>query len=317
MPLRFDLRHLRYFVTVAEEASFRKAAARLHLSQPPLSRQIRELEKALDASLFSRGTDGVTLTVAGTALLPRALALLAGADALADAVAAAGPAGETRLQLGVTVAFTSEIMAKLERAWQRITPQFDIVPGHSTLLIERLRRDELAFALIGLPGDTAGLHVEVIDIEYLIAAFSSRHPAAKKSTVSLHDFAALPLFWWRRAHNPQYFDHTQEVFRDLGYRPKLIYVESGQYLTLERIGRGEGITLLNARREHIPVAGVTYRPLKEKQRLAIRIAAAWKPGPQDHLAAALAKKSAQVLKAAAKAAPTAPAAKTTKASRAG
>lgn len=298
MSLRFDLRQLRYFIAVAEEGSFRKAAERLHLSQPPLSRQIRELESALNVSLFVRSAEGVMPSPAGAALLPRAVALLAEADALAAAVAGAQPATRSTMRLGVTLAVQPNVVARLERAWRRVVPDLTISFGHTPDLIARLRGNGLEFALIGLPGDTAGLHFEVVDTESLIAVVPQDHPAAAQPIVSLRDFDRLPLFWWQRSHNPQYFDHAQQVFRDIGYRPKLIYVEPGQFLTLERISRGEGITLLNASREVIPIAGLAYRQFEENSRLAIRIAVAWKPGGNDRLAEALAKAAARRLRTA-------------------
>jgi DNA-binding transcriptional LysR family regulator len=298
MAIRFDLRHLRYFVTVAEEGSFRKAAERLHLSQPPLSRQIRDLEAALDATLFVRSPEGVLLSPAGEALLPRAAALLADAEALPEAISSARPSRKAALRIGITLAVQHDALPRLERAWRRIAPKLEVTTAHTPDLIARVRKKELGFALVGLPGDTGGLHFEVVDTEPLLAVVPSAHPAARKQVVSLRDFDGLPLFWWQRAHNPVYFDHAQSVFRDLGYRPKLVYVEPGQYLTLERISRGEGITLLNAQREAIPMKGVAYRRLKENARLAIRVAAVWIPGEGDERMEALATAAVKVLHAA-------------------
>jgi len=295
MGLRFGLRQLRYFVAVAEEGSFRKAAERLHLSQPPLSRQIRDLEEAFGTALFLRGSTGIALTPAGEALLPRAIALIADADALVEGVA--GTIRAAPLRIGVTVAVQPDVLARLEGAWRRSVPDLALRSGHSPELLTQLRAGELAFALVGLPGDTQGLNAEVVDAEGLIAAVPRAHPAARRSLVSLMDFADLPLFWWPRSHNPAYFDHARRAFAEMRYRPRLVAVEPGQFLTLERIGRGEGVTLLNARRERIVLKGVAYRRLRESDRLAIQIAATWVPGRDDRLARALTSSAKRVLAA--------------------
>jgi DNA-binding transcriptional LysR family regulator len=296
MPAHFDLRQLRYFVAVAEERSFRRAAERLHLSQPPLSRQIRELEDAFGATLFVRGRDGVSPTRAGEALLPRAAALLAEADGLVDAVTGAGRGAAACV--GVTVAVQPQRLARLESAWRREVPGLVLRSGHSPELVAQLRAGQLAFALVALPADVHGLEVQVVDDEALVAAIPRAHPAARRRIVSLLDLADLPLFWWPRSHNPAYFDLARRVFREIGYRPRFVTVEPGQFLTLERIGRGEGFTLVNARRERIALAGVAYRRLKESQPLAIRVAAAWTPGTADDgRFRALARIGASVLRA--------------------
>lgn len=296
MPARFDLRQLRYFVAVAEEGSFRRAAERLHLTQPPLSRQIRDLEDAFGVALFVRGRAGVSPTAAGEALLPRAVALLAAADGLVASVTGARP--DAPVRAGVTVAVQPQRLQRLESAWRRHVPDLVLRSGHSPELVAQVRAGQLAFALVGLPGDVHGLDVQVVDAEALVAAVPRSHPAARRRTVSLLDLPDLPLFWWPRAHNPAYFDHARRVFRGIGYRPRLVTVEPGQFLTLERIGRGEGFTLLNARRERIALAGVAYRPLEESEPLAIRIAAVWTPGVRDDARfRTLARVAARVLRA--------------------
>ena len=294
MPARFDLRQLRYFVAVAEEGSFRRAAERLHLSQPPLSRQIRDLEDAFGVALFVRRPYGVSPTPAGEALLPRASALLADADGLVESVT--GSRRGTVMCIGVTVAVQPQRLARLESAWRRQVPDLVLRSGHSPELVAQLRAGQIAFALVGLPGDLHGLEVQVVDTEALVAAVPRAHPAARHRAVSLLDLSDLPLFWWPRSHNPAYFDHARRVFQEIGYRPRLVTVEPGQFLTLERIGRGEGFTLVNARRERIALAGVAYRRLKESEPLAIRVASAWTPGATaDARFRALARIAARVL----------------------
>jgi DNA-binding transcriptional LysR family regulator len=202
---RFDLRQLEYFVAVAEEQSFRRAAERLHLTQPPLSRQIRALEDALRATLFDRSKQGVVLTPAGTALLPLAKSVLVQADSRADRIAA--DAQVSALHVAISVAVLPEAVVRLERAWRNIC-EIRMTSGcYSSELLDRVRDGSYEMVVAGLPGETQSLQTIALATEPVVVAIPSSHKAARKRMVSLHDFSDLPLFWWSRHHNPAYYDH--------------------------------------------------------------------------------------------------------------
>jgi DNA-binding transcriptional LysR family regulator len=274
MTIRFDLRQLRYFIAVADTASFRQAAEQLHLSQPPLSRQIRALEDALGAALFVRSKQGVSLTKAGQTLLPRARRLLSDAQTLANDLPKDG--STAGLRIGTSVAVAPPTLARVVDAWETLRSVSVMPGGYSTTLIEQLRAGAFDAVLAGLPGDTAGLVTATIDHEALRVVLPRSHSAARKRVVSLALMADLPLFWWPRKHNPAYYDHCMGVFRRLQFSPEMIFVEPAQFLTLERIGRGEGFTLMNARRSTTRVPGVTSRPLAESPLLQIELALIWR-----------------------------------------
>lgn len=296
MALAFDLRQLRYFATVAECGSFRAAAERLHLSQPPLSRQVQALERALGARLLERRRDGVALTPAGRQALARAQALLGEAQALAGLFADPARA-PGRLRIGITAAVTVADRTRLARAWQRALPgvALDLAPGFSRDLIPALKEGRLAFALVGLPGDVTGLETRPVHSSPLGAALPSRHPLARRRVVSLLDVRDLPLFWIPRTHNPAYHDFCVRYFRRIGYRPETIIVEPGQLQTLERIAQGEGWTIPNGATLETKVRGVAYRALAEGEDLAVRVIAAWRAEGADARCARLAAVAARVL----------------------
>lgn len=296
MALAFDLRQLRYFATVAECGSFRAAAERLHLSQPPLSRQVQALERALGAPLLERRADGVALTPAGREVLARAQALLGEAEALAGLFA--GPARATgRLRIGITAAVTVADRARLARAWQRALPgtALALEPGFSRDLLPALKEGRLAFALVGLPGDVTGLETRPVQSSRLGAALPASHRLARRRVVSLLDVTDLPLFWIPRAHNPAYHDFCLRYFRRIGYRPETIVVEPGQLQTLERIAQGEGWTIPNGASLGTKVRGVAYRELAEGDDLAVRVIAAWRAEGADARCVKLAAVAARVL----------------------
>jgi DNA-binding transcriptional LysR family regulator len=297
MAPAFDLRQLRYFVAVAECGSFRAAAERLHVSQPPLSRQVQELERALGARLLDRRATGVALTPAGREALARARGILGQAEELGAAFAAGrkGPGGA--LRIGVTLAVTVASRKRLAAAWQRALPgtALDIEAGPSRELIPALKEGRLEFALVGLPGDLTGLESREVHASRLAAALPARHPMARRRRVSLLDVSDLPLFWIPRSHNPPYHDFCLRYFRSIGYRPETIVVEPGQLQTLERIAQGEGWTIPNGATLETKVRGVAYRELAEGGDLAIRVVAAWRAGDASGRGARLAEAAARVL----------------------
>lgn len=299
MTARFDLRQLRYFVAVAEELSFRRAAERLHISQPPLSRAIADLEAALGAALFARSTVRVALTPAGELALREARKVLAAADSLAASVQRAVPVVSAPLRIGITVAVPPGSDVALEAAWrERIAPRrIAVSSGASPDLLRKLRRGALDFALVGLPAALDGLAQIVLGAEPLVAALPGDHPAARRRQVRLADIAELPIFWWPRASNPAYYDLVTRFFAERRFSPRFITVEPAQTLTLERIARGEGFTLVNLSRTRITMSGLAYRPLRDAQPLAIRIALVW-PGGGANDAAARAKEAARLAAAA-------------------
>lgn len=297
MALAFDLRQLRYFVAIAESGSFRAAAERLHVSQPPLSRQVAGLERALGARLFERNAAGVSLTASGRHALRRAQELLRLADELPAGVARLARPGIDRTRIGVTAAIPVPDHARLARAWRRALPgtALEISPGYSRDLLPALKAGRIDFALVGLPGDVSGLETRDVHLSRLVAALPAGHRLARRRRVSLLDVSDLPLFWIPRAHNPAYHDFCSRYFRRIGYRPETILVEPGHLQTLERIAQGEGWTIPNEATTGTRVRGVTYRPLAEGDDLAIRVVAAWREPDAGGRYAALARATARVL----------------------
>ena len=295
MALAFDLRQLRYFVAVADSGSFRAAAERLHVSQPPLSRQVADLERGLGARLLDRSAAGVALTATGRAVYAKADAILRQAEALAASVAKPQAPGRGLLRAGLTLAVSVGDRTRVAKAWAKALPEatFELVSGPSRDLIPALKSGRLDFALVGLPGNAAGLETREVLLSPLVAPLPPHHALSRRRRVSLLDVKDLPLFWNPRAFNPAYHDFCLRYFRQIGYRPEIVTVEPGQVQTLERIAAGEGWTIPNGAMLAARVKGVVYRPLAEGEPLGIRVVAAWVPsesaGRYEKLAAAAVK----------------------------
>jgi len=280
MTRPLDLRDLRAFVAVAEEGSIRRAAERLHVSQPPLSRRMQALEKLVGAPLLTRTTAGVETTAEGKRLAAGATRLLARADALLESVRRPG---RTPLRIGFSLGLPLEwerrVGASMQRALQDrgVQAHSDYTPA----LVKSLRGGSLDFALLGLPGDTAGLEHAILASQPMVVALPRAHPASRHAQVPLRDLAGTPLFWFPRALNARFHDSCERAFRQIGFKPRYITVDPGQPRTLERIGQGEGFTLLNGWSTRVRVPGVSYRPIAEGALLSIQVAAAWKAGRDD------------------------------------
>ncbi|ORM02764.1 LysR family transcriptional regulator [Prescottella equi] len=191
-----ELRQLEYFVAVAEEANFTRAAARVHVSQSGISAQIRQLENDLGAPLFDRSTRVAALTVAGEAVLAHARAALAAARAVRDAVDDVNQLVRGRLEVGMVTACTVTPLFDALSSFHRAHPGIDVSlrEDNSDRLVDDVRAGAVDLALVGVAGaEPAGLHSFTVVRERLVAAVPGNHPLAQLSSVTLADVCAHPL----------------------------------------------------------------------------------------------------------------------------
>lgn len=268
MRLRIDLRQLECFVAVTEEGTFRAAAERLHMSQPPLSRQIKQLESDLGVTLLTRDARGAGLTAAGKTFLAEARKTLLQANRAVQAARRAAQDAPPRLRVGYTTVFDPEVFPLLEPAFQKTFPAGSLeFSGHlSVELLRRLRRGSLDVALIGLPSDSGELIVEPLHREPLVAVLPTRHPLARHKVLSLKQLQDYPVFWPQRRMNPGYFDHYEQVFERLAFVPKRRLAEpESHHVLLGEVAKGRGIGLVPTSMTKMRRTGTIFRPLKETE----------------------------------------------------
>jgi DNA-binding transcriptional LysR family regulator len=283
-----DLRQLRYFVAVAEELNFRRAAERLHITQPPLSRQVAALEAALGVRLLERDTHAVRLTKAGEAAQREFVRLLQLVDDGIARVAAAQPAALQRLRVGVPWWADLSGFATFEQSLGGATGVRAVEPvvGHAAELTTKLRHGEIDAAMLVLPCRTDGLRLHPVARVPHVALIPSAHPLARKRALRLRDLETLPAFLrFRRRDNPPLYDHFSALYRASGFRPPHEDVAQGTVATLSQIAAGRGCTVMPriaARRSH---PGVAARRLLDEVYVDVALATAddLDPALQDAL----------------------------------
>lgn len=259
-----DIRLLRYFAVVAEENNMSRAALRLFMSQPPLSRHIRQLEERLGVTLFVRHTKGLTLTNEGLRVLEIVRPLLEQQDKTYAALSQLALNGAQSLRLGLTTAFEQGVFAALETQLNTRIETLRLVRQSSPDLVRLVRRGKLDAAVVALPLETAGLAVTPLDWhEPLIAALPAIWPEAGGASLSLGELNQRPLFWFSRERNPAFFDATRARFQRVGYTPTCLEEPLEHDVLLARIAHGDGLSLLPASFAVIQREGVFFCPLSD------------------------------------------------------
>jgi len=273
-----DLRQLRYFLAVSEELNFGRAALRLHISQPPLSRQIRQLEDQLGVELFLRSKSGVALTEAGAAFLPEVRRTLLQAEKAVAVARAARSADGGQFVVGYTTVFDrSAIPDVADRLRQRF-PNWRIVTRgkHSISLVRDVKNGTMDAAFIGLYTDTQGLAVETILEEPLVVALPANHRLAQKRKLDFDDIRGEPMFWFERRLNPGFYDYCQAFFEQIDFKPNAIPEPPDHHIMLGLIAQGQGVALIPASLRKVKYQGVVFREMKEeREKLRMGIAVAY------------------------------------------
>lgn len=273
---------MRYFIAVAEELSFRRAAERLSITQPPLTRQIQALEEQIGALLFERGSRGVSLTASGERLLVEARELLASADGLLHRLGRPADRPAT-LRIGITTVVDASLFTWLEPALRRDRPDLKLVQKRqiSQRSIADLHKGRLDLALIGLPSITTGLAVDLLTADPLVAAIPEYHRLARRRIVSLAELGSDPLFWSSRSLNAAYHDHFNALFMQLSFDPPRLPEPADHHVLLGLIADGQGVALVPESLTVIARNGVRYKRLREADVLTMGLAAAYLPKRLD------------------------------------
>lgn len=273
-----DIRLLRAFAVVAEENNISRAAQRLFISQPPLTRHIRHLEAQLGVTLFQRHSKGLILTDAGREVLKIIRPMLALQARTLAALSELSVHSPQPLRLGLTTAFEQGIFAAVESALSDHTRTLHITRHASPALAQQVRKGKLDAALVALPLNTEGLHLHPLPYqEPLIAALPASWPEAASPALTLRALNHRPLFWFKRERNPDFFDYTRRIFDRAGYSPAYVEEPAEHDVLLARIARGEGMILLPASFSAIQRQGVVFCPVAEGDNMPLSLGVIYAP----------------------------------------
>jgi DNA-binding transcriptional LysR family regulator len=241
-----EMRQLEYFIAVADEANFTRAAQRVHISQSGVSAQIRQLEHDLGATLIDRSGRTATLTAAGAAALPHARAVLASAGAVRRAVDDVNGLIRGRLVVGMVTACTVTPLFNALAAFHQAHPRVEItlIEDNSDRLTERVRAGQADLALIGASGaPPPGLGALPIISERLVAALPPGHPLAGRPRVTLADITAYPIVCLPRGTGIRtVFDQACAA---RGIQPDIALQASAPGAVADLASRGLGIAILS------------------------------------------------------------------------
>jgi DNA-binding transcriptional LysR family regulator len=258
-----ELRQLQYFVAVAEERHFGRAAQRLHMSQPPLSIQIKGLEAELGVRLLNRSTRQVTLTDAGRTFLERARAILSAVEEAKGAARSVEQGMQGRLRVGFISSATLSLLPPSIRLFRERYGgvELELKELTSAQQIDALYEDEIMVGLVRLPLRAPGIRLEPVLEERLVVALPSDHALEEFDRVPLEAIADLPLIFFTRQLIPGFHAQIVELFQRVGAFPKVAQHAVHLQTIVGLVASGVGIAILPGSAERISREGVLYRVL--------------------------------------------------------
>jgi DNA-binding transcriptional LysR family regulator len=289
--------HLRYFLAVAEELHFGRAAARLHISQPPLSQRIRRLEQEYGTQLFDRSGGRVRLTPAGEVLVDAARDIVARVDVARSLVRRAATGRTGVLRAGIPPDTPGSVLAALSTAFASSEPdiRLELRAATTTDQLHLIERGVVDVGLLQHPVDTGDLRLGSAVSMVQGVVLSRRSPLAERTEVALADLAGYGLVLFPREAAPGLYDETLHTCHRHGFRPTGLRHAANAEFLLGLVAAGDEVAF-----DHGAIAQkeprVVWRPLAGSP-LVWRMSAAWRDGPLVRAAARFGEIAAQVIEA--------------------
>lgn len=272
-----ELRHLRYFVAIAEERHFGRAAEKVGIAQPPLSKQIQDLEQELGYPLFDRSRRPIELTAAGQALLEHARSILESLEIAVRETRRAGAGHSGRVAIGYPQSLAYSGLTGLLRAFRERSPDVaievrELPPADQ---VEALKRGDLDIGFVRAPLHEPQLSSENIRTEKLVLALPADHRLAIRERVALSAVSREPFVFFPRARGPGFFDLLISVCRDSGFTPHIVQ-EAPQIDVLALVAAGFGLSILPDSVRELRRADIVLRPIIGSPTTELRLV--WRTG---------------------------------------
>ncbi|SFL30017.1 LysR substrate-binding domain-containing protein [Geodermatophilus ruber] len=276
-----ELRHLRYFVSVAEELHFRRAAEKLHIVQPALSKQISALEHELGVRLLERDRRGVALTEAGRVFLAEAVEVLARADGAVDRARAVVRGEVGRLAVGFVQPALADLLPRSLRAFRQHYPDVVLTLSETTsrTAIEQVTDRSLHLAFVRLPiAPRPDLRTEAVSQEPVLLAVPRGHRLAERPAVRLEEIAEEELVLIARPVEPGLHDYYVTACNRAGFSPRVAHEVSSTSIAIGLVAGGLGVAFVPASARFAAQPTVAHVPLEDAD-LTLTMGALWRAGP--------------------------------------
>jgi DNA-binding transcriptional LysR family regulator len=274
----FDIMQLRCFVAVAEELHFGRAAIRLNMTQPPLSRQIQVLERIIDAPLLERTSRQVRLTPAGRSFLPEArrIVKLATTASFAAKRIASGKTGG--IKIGFTAGGAYSFLPELVTAMRRRLPEVDLSLKEMVSVdqLEALGSAEIDVALLRAPFARPELNAIRVVAEPLVAALPFGHPLASKPSMSLQDVDNQPFVMYAPYESRYFYDLLVGEFARANVLPRYVQHLSQIHSIMSLVRAGLGMAIVPQAAESLRMNGILLKPLRIKSPKLVELFMVWR-----------------------------------------
>jgi DNA-binding transcriptional LysR family regulator len=274
-----ELRHLRYFVAVAEELNFTRAAANLHVAQSAVSAQIRSLEEAVGVPLFERSSRRVDLTAAGRVFLDGARETLERLDEVTRQVRRVGRAEAGELAIGFIGSQSHEWLPQVLRRFRQKYPAVDVtltelVPSQQ---MEALLLHRLDVGIIGVIDGKPppGIQIESITEERPVAAVPNDHPFAHRESLRLEELKSEPFIFTSRENAPSYRAWFTRLCHRAGFVARVVQEVDRARTGVQYVAAGFGVSVFSEHVSRLPAPGVSFIPLRPIG-LKLRFGVAWR-----------------------------------------
>ncbi len=260
-----ELRHLRYFAAVAKEGNIGRAALALNISQPPLTRQIQQLEEDLGTRLFTRSVKGVELTEAGRTLYAEVINILALVDLAQERTRRAGQGLIGRLDVGIFGSGMFDVVPRVLRRFRTAFPEVRIVMHtlNKEEQIEALRQRRINIGFNRLISDVPDIVSHVVMWERLVACVHDTSPMAADTRISLDDLREQSFVLFPKVGRPNFRDFVIDLCRSRGFTPQIAQEVGDGVTGVALVASGFGVCIVPESVTYFRAAGVVYLPLDE------------------------------------------------------